>query len=406
MAAALGYNRILYIQYTNPGGYPPLQHSSRMLAEAGWQVLFLGTGAAGANSLEFPAHRNISVRRMDFCTPGWRQKVHFARFCAWVLWTTLLWRPKWVYASDPLSCPAALLLTFLPGLGVLYHEHDAPPADTSGGSFACFVSAARRRVAQRVAICVLPNAERLRRFQCETGPLRAAVCVWNCPGLYEMSARSEDVPQTPIWLLYHGSVVPDRLPLTVINALASCADSVHLRVVGYETIGSQGYIETLKRHAQSLGIAHRLECLPALPRADLLSVSRTSHIGLALIPNVSSDGNFTAMTGASNKVFDYMACGLPVIVSDLADWRRMFVDPGYARACNPADPESITAAIRSLVEHPDRMRAMGEAGRRRIVSEWNYEAVFRPVLDCLNGQSAAIAAVREPVETVAMKRSA
>jgi MFS family permease len=33
--------RVLYIQYTNPAGYPPLQHSSRILASAGWQVLFL-----------------------------------------------------------------------------------------------------------------------------------------------------------------------------------------------------------------------------------------------------------------------------------------------------------------------------------------------------------------------------
>lgn len=38
-------NRILYIQYTNPAGYPPLEHSSRILAQADWEVLFLGTGA-------------------------------------------------------------------------------------------------------------------------------------------------------------------------------------------------------------------------------------------------------------------------------------------------------------------------------------------------------------------------
>src|ERR1041385_5473127 len=94
--------RILYLQYTNPAGYPPLQHSSRILADAGWSVLFLGTGAApplqhssriladagwsvlflgtgaaGSGSLEFPAHQNIEIRRMPFCMAGWRQKLHF-----------------------------------------------------------------------------------------------------------------------------------------------------------------------------------------------------------------------------------------------------------------------------------------------------------------------------------------
>ncbi len=67
--------RILYIQYTNPGGYPPLEHSSKLLADAGWQVLFLGTGASGADSLDFPPHERITVRRMPFEKPGFRQKL-------------------------------------------------------------------------------------------------------------------------------------------------------------------------------------------------------------------------------------------------------------------------------------------------------------------------------------------
>ena len=49
--------RMVYVQYTNPAGYPPLEHSSQILAGAGWKVLFLGTGAAGgADGLRFSAH--------------------------------------------------------------------------------------------------------------------------------------------------------------------------------------------------------------------------------------------------------------------------------------------------------------------------------------------------------------
>lgn len=31
--------RIAYVQYANPARYPPLEHRSRMLADAGWEVL-------------------------------------------------------------------------------------------------------------------------------------------------------------------------------------------------------------------------------------------------------------------------------------------------------------------------------------------------------------------------------
>ena len=43
--------RILYVQFTNPAAYPPLEHSARILADAGWDVMFLGTGALGADRL-------------------------------------------------------------------------------------------------------------------------------------------------------------------------------------------------------------------------------------------------------------------------------------------------------------------------------------------------------------------
>ena len=45
--------RILYIQYTNPAGYPPLEHSSRLLAARGWVVVFLGIGMPATDGIPF-----------------------------------------------------------------------------------------------------------------------------------------------------------------------------------------------------------------------------------------------------------------------------------------------------------------------------------------------------------------
>ena len=104
------------------------------------------------------------------------------------------------------------------------------------------------------------------------------------------------------------------------------------------------------------------------------------------MPNDSMDLNEQNMTGASNKAFDYLACGLPVIVSNLTDWRTMYVDTGVGLACDPDDPASIAAAVQWFLDHPDQMRAMGERGRRRILENWNYETQFAPVLSRLGGR--------------------
>jgi glycosyltransferase involved in cell wall biosynthesis len=89
------------------------------------------------------------------------------------------------------------------------------------------------------------------------------------------------------------------------------------------------------------------------------------------------------LTGASNKPFDYLACELAVLVSDLPDWCEMFVEPGYGLSCNPEEPLSIAAALRHFYNRPADTRLMGERGRKRILAEWNYETQFEPVLRTL-----------------------
>src|SRR5437870_5814715 len=162
---------MIYVQYTNPAGYPPLQHSSRILANNGWKVLFLGSGAQGAGALEFPPHPNIQVKQMHFCPAGWRQKLHYALFTFWVLSWALLWRPHWIYASDLLACPVALLFSFIPGLKLLYHEHDSPNTKLEHpiSEFERFLLQTRRKAAQRASLCVVPNESRAERFKDETG---------------------------------------------------------------------------------------------------------------------------------------------------------------------------------------------------------------------------------------------
>jgi glycosyltransferase involved in cell wall biosynthesis len=373
--------RILYIQYTNPAGYPPLEHSSRILADAGWQVLFLGTHALGAAALRFPAHRNIRVRYLEFCPAGWRQKLHYLYFCLWVLGWVAIWRPRWVYASDALACPAALALCCVPGLRVLYHEHDSP-AGLSAGGFQRLVNWARKQLARRADCCVLPNEVRLERFMAETGTRQKAFCVWNCPSRQEVGPQ-HSLADGSFWLLYQGSIVPERLPLAAVDALALLPVRVKLRLIGYETVGSAGYVGELQRRARQLGVDHRLEVVSALPRIKLLEKCRQCDAGLALMPLHANDINQRSMTGASNKVFDYMASGVPLIVSDLPDWRDAYVETGYGLACDPGDPQSITRGVRWLLDHAEDARRMGEEGRQRILKEWNYEVCFQPVLRCL-----------------------
>jgi glycosyltransferase involved in cell wall biosynthesis len=373
---------VIYVQYTNPACYPPLEHSSRLLAEKGWQVLFLGAPISGVDSLRFPEHVGIHVRLFGRRPSGWRQKFYYLAYGVWVLAWVVWWRPHCVYASDYLSAPLAWVLSFFPGLQVVYHEHDTPPG-SGGGRFTRLCLAARRWLARRAEVNVIPSPERAERFAREVSGGRPVLCVWNCPSREEVSPPRARLDGKELWVYYHGSIVPPQLPASVLHALALLPASVKLRVAGYETQGHRGYVQELRELAERLGIADRVEWLGAAPtRGELFRRCTASDVGVALFP---ADWH-QQMAGASNKPFDYLACGLALVVSDLPDWRAIFVDAGCALPCDPADSQGIADALRWYLDHPRETRAFGEQGRLRVASEWNYEAQFAPVLNFLESR--------------------
>ncbi len=154
-----------------------------------------------------------------------------------------------------------------------------------------------------------------------------------------------------------------------------------MQVAGYEVLESIGYIRELSTLAAKHGLAELFEPLGYIPlRRELLGAASKADIGIALMPNKSEDFNLQCMLGASNKPFDYMACGLPLLVTDLPEWVTTFVEPGYARACDPDDPDSIESALRWYLDHPEERREMGRNGQNKIREAWNYETMFADVL--------------------------
>jgi glycosyltransferase involved in cell wall biosynthesis len=383
--------RVLYLQYTNPGAYPPLHHSARLLAEAGFDVLLLGTVRRG-DRLKMPEHAAIRVRTMWFEPAGWRQKVHYVRFAAWVVATALRYRPTWLYVSDPLACPVAQIVSKLLRVRLVYHEHDSPaPEGTEGADGSRFwrmVMRARRAVGRSSAVCILPNAQRAETFRQDTGRTTSVHTVWNCPMPDEVAPARETPPPGQLRLVYHGSIVPSRLPEVVLEGMAGLPNGVTLDVIGYETVGHRGYVDALKRAAARFGISHRVRFLGPMSRQELMRGCAWYDVGLSLLPIDATDPNQRTMTGASNKPFDYMASGLALLVSDMPDWRRMFVEAGFGRGCAPESAHSIEMELGWLLDHPRERVALGERGRRQVLAAWNYERVFAPVLSLMRADAA------------------
>lgn len=72
------------------------------------------------------------------------------------------------------------------------------------------------------------------------------------------------------------------------------------------------------------------------------------------------------------KVFEYMAAGLPVILSDFPHWRALLSGVDCAVWVDPGDPQAISRAMLDLALEPERRRALGANGRRAVVERFNW----------------------------------
>ena len=365
--------RILFVQATMAEAYPPIINAALLVADAGWDVHVLTAPIAG-KVMAFPAHGRITLHRFRERPTHVMSKASYARYTWAAVALARKLKVDVVYASDPLGGGAGLASARASGARLIYHEHDSPEP---GGQSLLY---RLRSVAARGAdLVVLPNAERARLAQAEIGfPAERLRIVWNVPRRAEVLPECAKSSGLHI-LYYHGTLTPARLPLTIVEAVKRFEGRVELHFAGYTVAGAWGYVAELERSGAHDG-RMLVRNLGMISREDVLAAASRAHVGLALMPMTGGDVNMRHMTGASNKIFDYMAAGAVPIVSDVPDWRQMFVDAGYALACDPADVASIAGVVGRLLDAPGLREQIAGRNRAKIAAEWNYDTQFEPVL--------------------------
>jgi glycosyltransferase involved in cell wall biosynthesis len=348
-----------------------------LMAEAGWDVTFLSAPIDG-NELAMDPHPRIKIHEVRTRASHVMSKVDYAAYAAAAARLALRLRPNVVYASDHLGAGPGLLAARLAGAALVYHEHDSP------SRLHPILARSRAAAARGAQLVVFPNEARARlaqkQLQFSDNKLRI---VWNVPRRVELIGSSAPAEQ-PLIAYYHGSITPERLPESVVLAIRRTAGRARLRIAGYEAPSALGYVKHLVGSEKGASVDASIEYLGMVPqRSDLLAEAGRAHIGLSLMPFNSDDVNINHMAGASNKPFDYMAAELALLVSDLPDWTRMFVEAGFGLACNPADVDSISTALNWFVDHSEERRTMAARARSKIEAEWNYDAQFRGVLESL-----------------------
>jgi glycosyltransferase involved in cell wall biosynthesis len=159
----------------------------------------------------------------------------------------------------------------------------------------------------------------------------------------------------------------------LLEAVADIARRRAIRLVVVGTAKENGGVVKLIRR---LGIAERVHFTGRIDHAEF--VRQYARATLAVVPSVYE--------GFGLPVGEAMACGVPVISTTGGALPEVVGDAGIL--VPPADPKSLRQAITALLDDPQRARALGQAGYRRVQDLFTWEraaaqtvAVYREVMD-------------------------
>jgi glycosyltransferase involved in cell wall biosynthesis len=83
--------------------------------------------------------------------------------------------------------------------------------------------------------------------------------------------------------------------------------------------------------------------------------------------------------GSPLALLEYMEAAKPVVATNVGGVPDLVVDGQTGLLVEPRDPESLSAAILSLLRSPERTRIMGNAGRERRMREFSIDNTTRKV---------------------------
>jgi glycosyltransferase involved in cell wall biosynthesis len=80
------------------------------------------------------------------------------------------------------------------------------------------------------------------------------------------------------------------------------------------------------------------------------------------------------------KLFEYMACGLPVIISDFPANRAVVAGADCGLLVDPTNADAVAAAIARLLTDPAEAGRLGQNGRRAFETQYNWQALEQKLL--------------------------
>jgi glycosyltransferase involved in cell wall biosynthesis len=183
-----------------------------------------------------------------------------------------------------------------------------------------------------------------------------------------VSRRQADDTRESGLIAYAGAVTTNRGLEQAIRSLPSAPSRIRLRAIGPARADYRARLVAL---ARELGVEARVEFAAPVPSDRVIGAIATAELGLALI----QPSCLSYALSLPNKVFEYVAAGLPILAADLPVLGPFVEERGLGLLVIPDDAEDLASKLEELVD-PETNRsyrkAVQQAGREL---DWERESL-------------------------------
>jgi glycosyltransferase involved in cell wall biosynthesis len=181
----------------------------------------------------------------------------------------------------------------------------------------------------------------------------------------------------PFDVVYRGGLSERAGTFVLLDAMRLLADRgqpARLSLIGYHD-SPAAELELLER-IRILGLESTVTLTGKIAHEDMAAALSSASIGVSPLQDTPK-----FRLNIPVKVFEYWACGLPVIASDLPSIRPYFKNARAGLLFPPGDAPSLAQSIAWMLEHPAPASRMGMRGRSVILQRFNNRNEVHKLLD-------------------------
>ncbi|MBX8539434.1 glycosyltransferase [Pseudomonas cichorii] len=157
-----------------------------------------------------------------------------------------------------------------------------------------------------------------------------------------------NIPHSHLILLFQGGLSAGRHLPELINAMLLVKlKTVHLVLLGDGQLGS-----ALCAQIKRLGLEQRVHLHAAVPQSDLLAITASADAGVIPYQAICLNNFYCT----PNKLFEFIAAGLPILASDLPELRRIVSETGIGQVTDLSSVSSMAEGIDNFFQDHDQLQ--------------------------------------------------